>query len=425
MPKITFYFLLTLLIIKLQTYPDESCKISPNLPPFFSIPEVPYTFNETYTVVELDASTGAKCLDGSNYKFYLSKGSGSGVKKFMFYWEGGAFCGVDGRKFLESCLERSHMFLGSSLQWGENGSSVTENFPVGFFSNMQEYNPDFWNWNKVLIKYCDGSNHQGYVEDPIVVNGQNVWFRGFNNTLATFNYVRDNFNLFDSSEVIISGGSAGGQATYLWAPYLQKYFPNNIKLMGIPDAGLFLDVYNHRAGCRLFLYLNKKVATYTNSKQLELFSDCKYKQKEIWKCMMPEYIIMNINFPFFVINSQNDIEALKTQAGVQCIVENPKNCSSEDKVLIHNFRRKFLEISLKIKAYKSFWGFWLRSCFEHIMAGSWAWYGKSKNVLNFKLWKKESLRDGLSYWYNNINSLKNNTSYFSDIVEWYDNETCK
>ena len=413
---------------------QETCKITPPAPgppgpppgpPGGFTPEVPYNFSEVYQVIELDPSTGAKCLDGSNYKFYFTKGSGSGANKFMFSWQGGAFCGIDGFDTLESCFMRSQSPLGSSLSWGENGSFVSFNMSTGYFSSMEEYNPDFWNWNKILINYCDGSNHQGSVEQPIQFNGMDLWFRGYNNTISVFEYVREHFGLFEASEVIVSGGSAGGQATYIWSAYLPEYFPPHVKLMGMPDAGMFLDVYNTETECNLFRYLNHKISNLTNTAHLELFKNCKYfGTDDAWKCMVAEYILDDIRIPMFLINSQDDFEAMRTQFGVTCVTQF-ENCTETDFERVAQFREKFLGIVLRQKEKNPHWGFWLRTCFEHVYQGSMGWYGQTKNVFNKELGTVESLRDAVHLWYNNGHIKLDTFAHFIDVLNWKENPNCQ
>ena len=420
-----FFILLLGISVALRTSQTfEKCT------PFHADPSIPMSevtlpIQESYTIIELDPSSGARCLDGSNYKFYYSKGSGTGANKFMFYFQGGAFCGVEGNDFIESCFERSQFILGSSLFWGRNGTTQTMPFAMGFFSSVKKDNPEFWNWNKILINYCDGSNHQGYSEKPINFNGKDLWFRGYNNTMGVFNYAKDHFGLFKASQIILSGVSAGSQAFYMWAPYLQNLIPINIKLFGISDSGLFLDVYSPVAGCYYFRYLTQKVAYYTGSAQLDLFKNCTYKTSATWKCLLPEYNYGRIAFPVFVINSFNDATPLSSQVGIDCVLSDPINtCSPADLKIINDYKTKITAISNMIKTTKYTWGFWIRACFEHVLSQTWGWYGDTKNVWNSKLNKSMNLRDALSYWYNGGIIMSKQECFFSDVVDWSNNPSC-
>ena len=419
MKSIFSLFVLLLLFQTLLSFEDCSITPSTDLPTFIMIPTI---YSESFQVIELDPSTGSKCLDGTNFKFLFSPGSGSGINKFMFNWLGGAFCGIDGYDTLESCYLRSKSGLGSSNTWGSNNSIVQETNALGYFSSDHLTNPMFWNWNKVIIKYCDGSNHQGYSEKPYVFNGVNLWFRGYNNTLSTFEHLRKNLKLFEASEIIVSGGSAGGQATYMWTSFLQDYFPKSIKFMAIPDAGLFLDVYNNQSHCYLYRYLNQKVANLTNSNQLDLFRKCKYLD-EIWKCMLPEYILGDIDVPMFIINSQQDSEAMRTQFGVSC-VPNPEKCTQIEKDQIAIFRQKFVDIINQIRQNKKNWGFWLRTCFEHVYQSTNGWYKETYNVYNLDLGDWYNLKFAIGYWYNNGILRETNDSAFIDILDWEKNPYC-
>ena len=71
---------------------------------------------------------------------------------------------------------------------------------------------------KVYLKYCDGSGHQGSKLAPISYKDAKLYFRGTNVTVSQFKSLEDKFGLFSkSSKVIVSGGSAGGLAAFLWA----------------------------------------------------------------------------------------------------------------------------------------------------------------------------------------------------------------
>src|SRR5690242_18763141 len=71
---------------------------------------------EIYDVMESDDSKGAKCLDGSNYQFYLQKGFGDGEKNFILFFDGGGWCSSKVyNSTLESCVKRTKTYLGSSV----------------------------------------------------------------------------------------------------------------------------------------------------------------------------------------------------------------------------------------------------------------------------------------------------------------------
>lgn len=212
-------------------------------------------FSESYLIIELENSTGALALDGTPYKFYYTPGQGKNADKWLIFFEGGAFCGVGGEPVLQSCFEKLNTRYGSSSYFGDNGTYYNSSQPQGAFSSMKQYNPMFWDWAKVRLLPMDGTNFQGSIEDPLYYNDTPIYFRGFNNTYYTFEYLRTNLNLFEASEIIIGGGSAGGIAAMQWLSFLQGWFPSTIKISLYADGAMFLDSYNIHTGCYLFRFL--------------------------------------------------------------------------------------------------------------------------------------------------------------------------
>jgi hypothetical protein len=45
-------------------------------------------------------------------------------------------------------------------------------------------NPNYYDWTKIFIKYCDGTINQGSLQHPILYKGKYLYFRGINNTNA-------------------------------------------------------------------------------------------------------------------------------------------------------------------------------------------------------------------------------------------------
>ena len=92
------------------------------------------------------------------------------------------------------------------------------------------------------MKYCDGTGHQGYKKDPIDYKGVKLYFRGHNVTEGQLNSIDKNHKLFsEATEIVVTGQSAGGLATFLWTNYIAKRAPKTAKVWSLPDSGIFLD----------------------------------------------------------------------------------------------------------------------------------------------------------------------------------------
>lgn len=428
-----FWIIFLSFSIQLANSTLENC--STNVPPGGADPQPPivmYTFQENFTTIELPESSGARCLDGTNYKFYFIEGSGSGKDKWMFYWQGAAFCGADGRDAIQSCYERSQSQYGSgnSSYWGENQTVTTVKAALGWFSSMEEYNPKFYNWNKVELISCDGVNHQGSIEEPVYFNNTYLYFRGMNNTLATLEFLRENHGLFEAKDIILGGGSMGAIAAFIWTAYLQDYFPRSIRLSGILDAGLFVDSYSEINHCHLYRYFMQSLSLSFNLStgvSSTLYRKCDYRNTtEFWKCLMIQYIYENVTVPIFVINSQDDFKQLTNLNSIGCLNAadgGATYCNASDRIMITKLREEFLRLALQIKKAKPLWGFWLRACFEHTYQFTWGWYGHEMDVFSAELQTSSNIKDALYFWYDNFDQ-KDPAGSFIDLVDWLHNPLC-
>ena len=77
-------------------------------------------------------------------------------------------------------------------------------------------NPLFHNWTKAYLPYCDGSFHMGRVENPVSYQGNDLYFRGEDNTKASLNYLQERFDIYNADSLIVSGLSAGSIASRMW-----------------------------------------------------------------------------------------------------------------------------------------------------------------------------------------------------------------
>lgn len=103
-------------------------------------------------------------------------------------------------------------------------------------------------WTIAHLKYCDGTGHQGYKKDPVSYKGTNLYFRGHNVTTAQLNSIDQTYKLFSAAtEIVVTGQSAGGLATFLWTNYIASRAPKTAKVWSLPDSGIFLDSTHYTA----------------------------------------------------------------------------------------------------------------------------------------------------------------------------------
>jgi enterochelin esterase-like enzyme len=74
--------------------------------------------------------------------------------------------------------------------------------------------------------------------------GKDLYFRGDKIVKKNLEWLNSKYNLFnDAKEVIVTGGSAGGIATFLWGNYIKSLIKTtNYKI--VIDSGVFLNHEN-------------------------------------------------------------------------------------------------------------------------------------------------------------------------------------
>ncbi|GMP49607.1 hypothetical protein CsSME_00016540 [Camellia sinensis var. sinensis] len=208
------------------------------------------------TYVQNDVAKGAVCLDGSPPAYHLDKGFGAGINYWLVHFEGGGWCSN-----VTTCLARKNTCLGSSKQM------ANQLVFSGLLSNLQKFNPDFYNWNRIKVMYCDGSSFTGAVE--AVNPATNLHFRIFAaviedllakgmknaaNVCVVHIYVAYSLSPSSSSlslflitpktqfeQAIISGSSAGGLTFILHYDNFRALLPISTKVKCLLDAAYFIN----------------------------------------------------------------------------------------------------------------------------------------------------------------------------------------
>lgn len=174
--------------------------------------------------------SGAVCLDGSPGMVYVRKGVGDGVNKWYIHHQGGGWC-----ESLDDCLGRSKGGLGSSKGYKQTSAQNS-----GYFSTSPVDNPMMYNWNSVFMPYCDGGSFSGNNDTVQPYQGSTLHWRGKRIREAVYAELITNHGLKSATDVVISGCSAGGLATFLhtdqWCDALSGD-ANGVKCVGMPDSG--------------------------------------------------------------------------------------------------------------------------------------------------------------------------------------------
>ena len=193
--------------------------------------------------VVLPTSGEALCLDGTPGVYYVSEGLGDNKNKFVLYFEGGGWCGATTlASTLESCYIRSQGDLGSSKNYPASYNLAGS----GLLSGEKANNPAFYDWTRVYFKYCDGSGHQGTRSNPVRYKDKDLYFRGQNVTVDQLRGLNATHKIFtEGTDIIVSGGSAGGLAAFLWTNYIAENAKGRV--VSLPDSGIFLDAVNTRS----------------------------------------------------------------------------------------------------------------------------------------------------------------------------------
>lgn len=199
----------------------------------------------------LPLSTGAAALDGSPYGFYFEKYAGdiaAHSNRWTISLEGGGWC-----VGIEDCYSRSQQrthdgkpgSLGSSIPYAgqEHGCGCMNTNSTDVLSKS---------CNCIMMLYLDGGSFSGDVTSPVPVPGRPgkfVHYRGLRNLDATLDYAFEQLGLDRATELVVTGGSAGGLSTFLHLDHIAQRMkvsaPSCVLVTGAPVVGYFLDHANY------------------------------------------------------------------------------------------------------------------------------------------------------------------------------------
>ncbi|CAD6334900.1 unnamed protein product [Miscanthus lutarioriparius] len=276
------------------------------------------------------------CLDGSAPGYHLQRGSGSVSQSWLIHLGGGGWC-----RNLKSCASRQRSMLGSS-RYMEGQVEFT-----GILSDDKSQNPNFYNWNKVKIRYCDGASFSGNVKDELQ-NGTRFFFRGQRIWEAVMNELVVK-GLRNAKQAFLTGCSAGGLATYIHCDSFRALLPKDSR------------------------------------------------------CFFPREVVKHVVNPVFVLNRAYDAwqvqHALAPEASdpqhswLDCRLDISK-CSSEQLEILQGFRKELHDAISEVKQERD-WGFYINSCFVHCQSlNSLTWHSPTSPRVNNK-----SIAEAVGDWF--------------------------
>jgi hypothetical protein len=275
----------------------------------------------------------AKCLDGSAPLYFLKRGTGDGANKFYVHHEGGGWCygdegcglrgkgaGQTQRKTPDGPLVYTN--LGSTEQYVDSGQ-----LDGGYWSSDPQINPTMYNWNQVYMKYCDGGSFSGNRETEFLnANGTSVWFRGHAIVRAIQDSLIADNGMGQATDVVVSGCSAGGLATYLqcdgWAAQITAAAPN-AKVRCMPDSGMFFDYHSDDAypdgpGGTLGPGFDLGMRWVYDTMEVAVDETCMAHYQHTddpGKCMFAQYVAPFLDTPTFALQSVYDAWSLPNILG--------------------------------------------------------------------------------------------------------------
>ncbi|KAK2634661.1 hypothetical protein Ddye_029453 [Dipteronia dyeriana] len=306
------------------------------------------------TLIQSAGAKGAVCLDGTLPGYHLHRGHGSGANSWLIQLEGGGWCNN-----IRTCVYRKTTRRGSS-SYMEKQISFT-----GILSNKAQENPDFFNWNRVKVRYCDGASFTGDSENKAAqlhFRGERIWLAAMEDLMSK--------GMRYSNQALLSGCSAGGLAAILHCDKFRNLFPRTTRVKCLSDAGLFLDAADVSGG-RTLRNMYSGVVGLQGVKQ-NLPRICT-NHLDPTSCFFPQNIIGHVKTPLFILNAAYDswqIQSSLAPASAdphgywhECRLNHAK-CSASQIGFLQGFRNQVLNAVRGFSMSRQN-GLFINSCFAH------------------------------------------------------------
>jgi len=137
--------------------------------------------------------------------------------------------------------------------------------------------------------------------------GTPLYFRGKRVLDSILDVLLTEHGLKEAQEVLLSGGSAGGLATFLHTDYVHSRMPPSVtKFKSSPVSGFFL-LHDNALGTPSYPQ-NMRYVYHMQNSTGGVNADCvaSLPHEEQWKCIFANYSYSHIKSPIFPLNSAID-----------------------------------------------------------------------------------------------------------------------
>ncbi|XP_047953133.1 pectin acetylesterase 8-like [Salvia hispanica] len=226
----------------------------------------------------------------------------------------------------------------------------------GILDSDSQFNPDFYNWHKVFVHYCDGSLFLSDVDQVDPTN--NITFRGGRIYNAVMEEMLDK-GMWNAHNAMLTGFSAGGLSTILHCDRFRALFPNTTR---VKEGELANQSDSHFAG-----------VIAANELRALLPSSCASK-RDPNLCLFAEYLVEDVATPLFIAESAFDmfqiaydfiltIPGLDPRKWENCS-RSLEQCNATQIGIIKDFGTIFKKTLMKLNNSSSR-GVFLDSCYLH------------------------------------------------------------
>ncbi|KAL1807862.1 hypothetical protein ACET3Z_024852 [Daucus carota] len=315
---------------------------------------------------------GAVCLDGSPPAYQLDWGKEDGAKNWLLHLQGGYWCTTT-----QECQTRMNdsSGLGSSTK-------MKSAYFSGILTNNETLNPYFYNWNRVFVRYCDGSCFTG---DKQEFSADGPYYRGS----RVFSAIIDELmklGMKNAQNVLLSGSSAGGLGTMVHCDRFRNRFPTSTKFKCLSDASYFITLNNPSGFVEL--HGSSKILPETCTSKMDAAL-----------CLYPKNFVPDIQTPLFILNSAYD--TFQIAATVRLPVNTSRSCLYNLTGCPDTVRKQWKNLRLKILQEVTMGdlskrGLFINSCHTHSQSEFQSkWLGDPKSMLD-----NMTISEAVGKWFN-------------------------